>query len=520
MDVRFPERFNVGAYYLDTNLEAGRGDRPAIRCGDEVFSYRDVFERSCQAGHVLGELGMRQEDRVLIILPDLPEFAFVWFAAARAGFVIAMVNPLLPAEAFEHYFEYTRARVAVVHHDILEKVLPAAESARFLDHLLVVGGDAGHHMSFEELCQQAPKDLSPADTHCDDPAIWLFTSGSTGKPKAAVHLQHDLPYNTEHYAKQVLGIREDDVSLGVPKLFFGYATGTTLLFPFSVGGTAALFPERSTAETLYEMIEKHRPTILTSVPTMINAMLHVDESAKRDLSSIRLCLSAGEALPEALYRRWLERTGVEILDGIGSAEMFHIYISNYPGDVKPGSLGRLVPGYETRILDAEGKEVEDGEPGALWVRGDSAAVMYWQDHEKTKATFHADWCNTGDQFHRDAEGYYWYHGRTDALLKVGGIWVSPLEIEDCLLGHAAVRECAVIGYRDEADLVKPKALIVLAEGFASNDTLIVELQAHVKARLAKYKYPRLVEFVVELPKNDRGKIDRKELQAREAEIAG
>ncbi len=520
MDVRFPERFNLGAYYLDANLEAGRGDRRALLCADDSFTYREVFERSCQAGHVLKDLGVRQEDRVLLILPDLPEFVFAWFAAARVGAVIAMVNPHLPADAFEHYFEYTRARVAVVHASVLENVAPAARRARHLDHLLVVGGGGEEFSSFEDLCAQAPTEIAPADTHRDDPAIWLFTSGSTGRPKAAVHLQHDLPFNTEHYAKQVLRIREDDISLGVPKLFFGYATGTTLLFPFAVGGTAAIFPERSTAETLYQMIEKHRPTVLTSVPTMINAMLHVEGAAKRDLGSIRLCLSAGEALPEALYRQWMERTGVEILDGIGSAEMFHIYISNRPGEVMPGSLGQIVPGYEARILDAEGQDVDEGEAGALWIRGDSAAVMYWQDHEKTKATFHADWCNTGDQFHRDAVGYYWYHGRTDALLKVGGIWVSPIEIEDCLLGHDAVRECAVIGVPDAAGLVKPKAVIVVAEGQTGDDGLARQLQEHVKTTLAHYKYPRIVEFVAELPKNDRGKIDRKQLAAREAEMAG
>jgi len=285
------------------------------------------------------------------------------------------------------------------------------------------------------------------------------------------------------------------------------------MFPFAVGGATALFPERSTAETMFEMIQKFRPTILTSVPTMINAMLQVEGASERyDLSSLRLCLSAGEALPPELYHRWMDMFGVEILDGIDSAEMFHIYITNYPGEVVPGSLGRIVPGYEAKIIDAEGREAQTGEMGTLRIKGDSAALCYWNAHEKSKETFAGDWCTTGDQFRVDERGYYWYCGRTDEMLKVSGIYVSPTEIENCLLEHEAVLECAVIGASDEQRLIKPKAFVVLAEGFTASAELEQELKEFVKRRLAVYKYPRWVDFRENLPKNDRGKIDRKALK--------
>ena len=367
-------------------------------------------------------------------------------------------------------------------------------------------------MSFAESCAKGWDRLENADTHRDDPAIWLFTSGSTGKPKAAVHLQQDLPWNTERYAKGVMGIREDDLTVSVPKLFFGYATGTNLLFPFAVGAATVLFSERSEPGTLFEVIERFRPTILTSVPTMINGMMNEPGGLERDLSSLRLCLCAGEALPEQLYRRWMDAYGVEILDGIGSAEMFHIYISNYPGEVVPGSLGRLVPGYEARIVGPEGSDVPDGESGTLWVKGESAAVMYWQAHEKSKEVLRGDWVVTGDHMRRDERGCFWYEGRSDDMLKVSGIFVSPYEVENCLLQHSRVAECAVIGYKDRDGLTKPKAYVVCREG-AGDETLARELQDFVKARLAPFKYPRSVEFVRSLPKNDRGKIDRRKLEA-------
>jgi benzoate-CoA ligase len=505
----FPERFNMAWYFLDRNVEEGRGGKRCLFWRDQAFTYREVQARANRLGNALRALGVGMEDRVLLVLPDRPEFAFAWFGAAKIGAVIAMVNPLLPAEDYLHYFDYTRAKVAVVDASTLDRLGPLRERFTHLRHLVVVG-EAGTHASFDDVCARASDRLENADTHRDDPAIWLFTSGSTGKPKAAVHLQQDLPWNTERYAKQVMGIREDDLTVSVPKLFFGYATGTNLLFPFAVGAATALFSERSEPSVLFDVIERYRPTILTSVPTMIGGMLNQPGGPQRDLSSLRLVLSAGEALPPELYRRWQESFGVEILDGIGSAEMFHIYISNHPGDVVPGSLGRLVPGYEARIVDADGSDVPPGEAGTLWIKGESAAVLYWQAHEKSKEVLRGDWVVTGDHVRRDERGYFWYEGRTDDMLKVGGIFVSPNEVENCLLQHPVVAECAVIGYKDPDGLIKPKAYVVLRDR-SGDDALARELQEFVKARLAAFKYPRVVEFAPSLPKNDRGKIDRRRL---------
>src|SRR5215510_1970099 len=523
MTTNFPEQFNLATYYLDARIEEGFGDKIAVYCRNKQYTYGDVQRMANQVGNALQRLGIEMEDRVLIVLPDSIEFVATWFGIAKIGAVITMVNTILPAADYEYYLEYTRAKVAIVEASVLERFTPAASTSPYLKHTIVVGAKVSGSLegvesrstvrSFIRITMASPDSLDTAPTKRDDIAVWLFTSGSTGHPKAAVHLQHDLPYNTECYAKQVLGINKDDITLSVPKLFFGYATGTNLLFPFAVGGATALFPERSTAETMFEMIQKHRPTILTSVPTMINAMLQVEGAKDRyDLSSLRFCLSAGEALPPELYQRWVDTFGVEILDGIGSAEMFHIYITNYPDDVKVGSLGRIVPGYEAQIVDAEGREVPTGEMGTLRIKGDSAALCYWTAHEKSKETFAGNWCTTSDQFRVDEQGYYWYCGRTDEMLKVGGIFVSPTEIENCLLEHEAVRECAVIGSSDEEGLIKPKAFIVPAEYVTPTSELERELKDYVKARLAVYKYPRWIEFRDDLPKNERGKMDRRALK--------
>ena len=534
MNPEFPEHFNMADYFLYHNLEEGRENKVCLYFEDQTFTYGETARMSNRAGNALREFGIEVEDRVLIVLPDCPEFVWTWFGAARIGAVITMVNPLLPAEDYKYYLDYTRARVAVVHESLLKTFNEATADSPYLRAVLVVGDHEHDHdvdftndslvwASFDGAVLTADDECAPANTHRDDIAIWLFTSGSTGHPKGAVHLQHDLPFNTEAFAKQTMGVNENDLTVSVPKLFFGYATGTNLLFPFAVGGATALFSERSTPEKLFEVIERYRPTILTTVPTMINSMLNAPDAGSHDLSSLRFCYSAGEALPPELYERWNKSLGVEICDGIGSAEMFHIYITNRPGDVKPGSLGRIVAGYEAKIVDADGNEVSPNEMGTLRIKGDSAALCYWNAHEKSKETFAGDWCTTGDQFHIDEGGYYWYHGRTDDMLKVSGIFVAPAEIENCLLQHDAVLECAVVGSDAGDGLVKPKAFVVLREehsvrtgsgsdGVDSTADLIEELQAFVKSQLAPYKYPRWIEFVPSLPKNDRGKIDRKLLK--------
>ena len=513
-------------YFLFHNLEEGRENKTCLYFEDRSWTYGQTARLANQAGNVLRACGLKMEERVLFVLPDSPEFVAAWFGAARIGAVITMVNPLLPTSDYQYYLDYTRAPVAIVHQICLETFAAATADSQYLKVVLVVGQNEDHDLpssnsklswiDFNEALAAAQDECTPADTHRDDIAIWLFTSGSTGHPKGAVHLQHDLPFNTEVFAKATMGVREDDITVSVPKLFFGYATGTNLLFPFAVGGATALFAERATPEKMFEVIKRYRPTVLTTVPTMINSMLNVKDAAADDLSSLRFCYSAGEALPVELYERWMNRFGIQICDGIGSAEMFHIYITNRPDDVKPGSLGRIVDGYEARIIDGDGNQVATGEMGTLKIKGDSAALCYWNAHEKSKETFAGDWCTTGDQFHVDDDGYYWYHGRTDDMLKVGGIFVAPSEIENCLLQHQAVVECAVIGQESAEGLVKPKAFVVLREGFAASDNTANDLKEFVKSQLAVYKYPRFIEFVPSLPKNDRGKIDRKSLKGSSA----
>ena len=548
------ELFNLADWLLDRNLKEGRGDRPALRYEDRVFSYAELAALQNRCGNALLELGAGAESRVLIVLPDGPEFAAAWFATLKIGAVFAMANTIHPAEDYAYYLDYTRAPVAVVHASVLDRVLEGAAGARYLRALLVVEGEGASGAAEPSTARAATRDdvptleavptrtaaaapmrsagpplrlesfaafvarqseaLDTAPTGPDDLAGWLFTSGSTGKPKAAVHMHQDFRYNIEHYAREIVRYRESDITLSVPKLFFGYATGTNLMFPFAFGGQTALFSGRSTPETMFEMIARHRPTVLTSVPTMINAMLQLPGASTRDLSCLRLCLSAGEALPAELYRRWMETFGIEILDGIGSAEMFHIYISNRIGEVKTGSLGRVVPGYEARVVGPDGLDVPLGEPGTLWIKGASRALCYWGSREKSQETYRGDWCVTGDQFRVDAEGFYWYEGRADDMLKVSGIFVSPLEIEDCLLQHRAVKEVCVVGAEDEGGLTKPKAFVVVREASAAGPALADELKAFVKGKLSPYKYPRWIEFLEVLPRSDRGKVQRNLLRGR------
>jgi benzoate-CoA ligase family protein len=511
----FPERINLAEYFLDHNLGAGRGDKPALLCGEQQRTYAQIVERSRRVAAALRRLGVRPEERVLLVLPDGFEFAEAWFGLLRAGAVFAMVNPLLKREDYAYYLDYTKARVVVAHADALDELGPAARAARLCETVLVVGGDVRGFTPYEEALaaeDPASRAAETEPTRRDDLAGWLFTSGSTGRPKACAHVHSDFAWSTETYARQVVGYRESDVCVSVPKLFFGYATGTNLMFPFRVGASAGLFPERSTPDALLDAIERFGATFLTNVPTMMASLLRSERLDRTDLSRLRLSLSAGEALPPSLYAQWKQRTGVEVLDGIGSAEMFHIYISNRPGDVKPGSLGRIVPGYEAVVVDSDGQPLPDGELGRLRVRGGSTALGYWADKEKSRGTFQGEWCLSADVFRRDAEGYFYYEGRDDDLLKVSGIFVSPLEIEDALLSHPAVGEICVVGREDAGGLVKPHAFVVVTSPHVGDDALAAELKAHVQSRLAPHKYPRWFEWRESLPKNDRGKIARKQLR--------
>jgi len=507
--LEIPEKFNMASYFLEDRLKEGRGEKVALRSRHGQWTYREIASESNRVGNVLRDLGAGIEDRVYICLPDIAEFAPVFFGVLKVGAVVTMGNPRLPVDDYVYYLDYTRAKVAVVHESVAEAFVSLLPRAAYLRKVLVVGRTPPGGDSYRERVDKAPDSLTWASTTRDDVAVWLFSGGTTGRSKGVVHFHHDFPYNTEHYAKQIVQYRESDVTLSVPRLYFGYATGTNLMFPFAVGATTALFEEQPTPEILFENIRKFKPTILTNVPTTIGKMVNHPDAAKQDLSSVRAVLSAGEYLPPELYSRWKAAYGAEILDGIGSAEMFHIYISNRPGDVKPGSLGKIVPGYEARIVDTEGRECKPGDVGRLHIKGDSAGLMYFGAHEKSKETFAGDWCFTSDLFRVDAQGYFWYEGRVDDLLKVGGIFVSPIEVENCLLQHPAVLEAAVIGYTDDQGLVKPRAYIVPRGKSASAP----DIQAFVKERLAAYKFPREIVFVESLPKTDRGKIDRKMLKA-------
>jgi benzoate-CoA ligase family protein len=507
----FPERFNMARYFLDQRIEEGRGDRPAVIDEAGRYSYRDVQVMANRVAHALTARGVGPEDRVLIALTDRVEFAAAFFGVLKAGAVVTMVNPELPEADYEYYLGYTRARALLTEKALADRIRPQIGAAKLLRGVITVDGAGGGGEAWSDAVDRASSELLTYDTSKDDPSVWLFTSGSTGKPKAAVHFHHDFPFNTECYAKQVLRMQESDRTIGVPKLFFGYATGTNLMFPFAVGATTILFREKATPEGLFARIAEHQPTVLTSVPTMINKMVQQVGAAK-SLAPLRVCISAGEALPEELYHRWKQLFDVEILDGIGSAELFHIYISNQFGEVRPGSLGRLVPGYEARVVGPDGQDVGDGEIGTLWVKGDSAALCYWGAHEKSKEVLRGDWVVSGDLFRRDAQGFFYYAGRADDMLKVGGIFVAPVEVEACLMRHAQVLEAAVIGFEDQDGLVKPLAYVV-PRGAQPSKELAVSLIEHCKRELARYKAPHKIEFVEALPRSDRGKILRRELKS-------
>jgi benzoate-CoA ligase family protein len=505
-----PREFNLARYFIDRNVEEGRGERTALVTPAGPTTYAQLAALTNRSGNVLGELGVRAEERVLLVLGDSVEFVALWYGAQKLGAVTAEAYTFLQPKDYAYYLDYTRAGVAVVDSSTLEPVREAAASSRWLRHVLVVGaGDKElrpGEVSFEERIVAAPDELEAAPTTRDDVAIWKFTTGSTGQPKAAVHPQHSAILSFEWYARGVLGIDADDLVLPVPKLFFGYARDLTALYPFGVGAAGIVFPERTTPERIFELVERHRPTILVQVPTMMAAMVAHHDAQRHDLSCLRLCTSAGEALPRELYQRWRATFGAEVLDGIGSSEAYHIYVSNRPGRVRAGSVGEVVPGYRARVVDENGADVPDGEVGTLWIEGDTTALLYWNEHEKTKATFSGDLVKTGDLFVRDADGYFWYRGRADDLIKVGGIWVAPAEIEHCLIAHPQVVECAVVGAQDDG-LMLTRAYVVARERIDERS-----LQDFVRERLSPHKVPSQVRFVDELPKTPSGKLDRRALR--------
>jgi benzoate-CoA ligase family protein len=509
-----PAQFNVATWFVDRNVKEGRAGAPAFHYEGRTLTYGDVQDLVDRTGNALRELGIQIEDRVLVLCLDAPEFLGAFWGAIKIGAVPIPVNTLMRSADYLYFLRDSRAKAAVISAPLMAEAGPVLAQAPHLRHVLVAGGKPGTYPSYEDILGRASAQLEPAETSKDDAAFWLYSSGSTGFPKGAVHLHHDMVVCYETYASQVLKMRADDKVLSAAKLFFAYGLGNAGYFPMGAGAQSVLYPHRPTPEAVFDLIARHRPTLFFGIPTLYAAMLAIKEAEKRwDVSSLRLCISAGEALPEELYNRWRERFGVEIIDGIGTTEILHIFLSNRPGASRPGSTGLPVPGYEATVVDDGGRPVEQDEVGNLRVKGDSIMAYYWNKHAKTKEALYGEWIQTGDKYWRDADGYFWFAGRADDMLKVGGIWVSPVEVEATLIKHPAVLEAAVVGHEDSDRLVKPKAFVVLKDPAAGGTGLGEELKGFVKDKIAPYKYPRWIEFVPELPKTATGKIQRFKLRA-------
>ena len=519
-----PERYNAAVAYVDGALARGWGERVAVRGAGGTVTYQHLAAMVNRMGNGLRALGVEEEQRVAVLLYDSPAFAASFFGAMKIGAVPVPLNTAMRQADYGYMLGDSRARVLVVEGELWPLVAPLRAHLPHLRHVAVVNSGAVSDgrllqgvLSYDALMAGASVHLDATPTSRDDAAFWLYSSGSTGFPKGCVHLQHDMHVCSELYAGPILNIGPEDITFSAAKLYFAYGLGNGLYFPLGVGASAVHFPGRITAETAFQVINDQRPTIFFGVPTLYAAMLAMPDAASRfDTSSLRLCVSAGESLPPDLFSRWRDRFGVDILDGIGSTEILHIFISNRAGQVRPGSTGMLVPGYQARLLDEQGQPVPQGEIGNLFIAGDSTCAYYWNKHERTKSTFVGEWVATGDKFHQDADGYLWYDGRSDDMLKVSGQWVSPVEVEAALIAHPAVLEAAVIGREDQDGLIKPQAFVVLQAGQTPSDALAEELQAHVKRTLAPHKYPRWVVFVTELPKTATGKIQRYLLRAQVA----
>ncbi|MFJ4294060.1 benzoate-CoA ligase family protein [Cupriavidus sp. NPDC089707] len=513
-----PPRYNAAEDLLSRNLDAGRGDKVAYVDDATSLTYAGLDTRARRFAGALRDAGFRQEERLLLCALDTVDFPTVFLGCLLAGVVPVAVNTLLTADDYGYMLAHSGARAVVVSTPLLP-VMQAAIDKSGLSPMVIQAaphGDAAPACSVGAMLARTRSSAPVARTGPDDMAFWLYSSGSTGRPKGTVHTHGNLFHTADLYARQVLGIRENDVVFSAAKLFFAYGLGNALTFPMSVGATTVLMAERPTPTAVFHRLREQRPTVFCGVPTLFAGMLAAPDLPARDEVALRVCTSAGEALPRDIGERFLAHFGCDILDGIGSTEMLHIFLSNRPGEVRYGTTGMAVPGYELKLLDERGEACAPGEIGDLYIKGPSAALMYWCNRDKTRDTFVGEWTRSGDKYLRDADGYYTYAGRSDDMLKVGGIYVSPFEVEAALALHPAVLEAAVIGVADADELVKPKAFVVMRPGQHWHDGMATELQAFIKSRLAPYKYPRQIECVPELPRTATGKIQRFRLRQREA----
>lgn len=510
--MRFPREYNAARDFIDGAVERGLADKPAFIDDERVLTYGELARATRRMGNLLARLDIRREARIAILMLDTVDWPVVFWGAIRAGVAPVALNTLLNSQQYLYMLADSRAQALFVSRPHLPSVEPVLGRLPHLKHVIVAGEPVTRLHSLNELLGAAGDEFETADTCADEVAFWLYSSGSTGEPKGVRHVHTSPRVTAGTYGQQVLAIREDDVVFSAAKLFFAYGLGNSMSFPMSVGATTILLPQRPTPESVFSVLKAHQPTLFFGVPTLYAAML-ADPNCSPDNGSarLRLCISAGEALPEEVGRAWRRRFAVDILDGVGSTEMLHIYLSNRPDDVRYGTSGKPVPGYAVRLVDESGREVADGEIGEMMVDGASAADGYWNRRDKSRATFEGRWTRTGDKYVRDGEGYYRICGRTDDMFKVSGIWVSPFEVEGALIGHEAVLEAAVVPKADADGLMKPKAFVVLKPG-RSPDGVQDALKEHVKATTGRWKYPRWIEFVDALPKTATGKIQRFKLR--------
>jgi len=511
--LEIPDRHNLVDHFLDRHIKEGRGAKVAIICGDRQTTYAELADQVNRLGNGLLGLGLQDEQRVLLVLPDIPEFAVAYLGTMKIGAVAVPTSTALRAADYAYFLEESRSRVAIVHSTLLSEFTPALSRQPHCKHVIVCGEATQGYLHWNEVLTNASPKLEAAPTNKDDVAFWLWTSGSTGRPKAAVHAHGDWNYCCEYYGRGVLDISPDDVTFSSSKLFHAYGLGNGLMFPFHVGATTVLYPGKPQAGTILDFVQSVRPTLFFSVPTLYAAMLQeAERNADCHLASVRLSVSAAEPLPAEIFRRWKARFGVEILDGIGSTEVLHIYLSARAGRVRPGSTGEAVPGYELAIVDHAGQPVSPGTIGDLLAAGPSIASCYWNRQTLTRDRMRGRWFFTGDKYSVDEDGYFWYAGRSDDMFRVSGQWLSPIEVESALIEHRCVLEAAVIAFEEGTGLHTPQAFVVLREGYDGTAELAKELQDFVKQRITPYKYPRRVEFLAELPKTAAGKLLRYKLR--------